>query len=214
MPLDPSLKLRPGLPSDVEAMADIFVDAFSGNPIGRTFFPRNAPSTHHFWIKTLAEEIHDPNTHFLIISDASDQPVAFAKWVAPLARGTPIPPMPAESEWPVDGNPKLAAAFFTNLWEMHKEIMADRPHWYLEIIVTRGADQGRGAGGLLMAWGANKADESGVEAYLDATPAGKPLYKNFGFVDVDTRSFFDDTYRHSFMLRKPLETSHGRGPAE
>lgn len=213
MPLDPYLKLRKGLPSDVPTMVDIFLDAFSGNTVGRTFFPRHAPSTQHFWTRTLTEEIHDPNAHFLIVSDASARPVAFAKWVAPLPRGTLVPPMPAESEWPVDGDPKLAAVFFQKLANMHDDIMVDRPHWYLEIMVTRGADQGRGAGGLMMAWGVKKADEDGVEAYLDATPEGKPLYEKFGFQNVVTWPFFDDTYRHSFMLRNPMEPGGKRGSA-
>lgn len=203
MPLDPFLKLRPGVPSDVATMVDIFLDAFSGTTIGQTFFPRHAASTRHFWTKALEEEIHDPNAHFLLVTDASDQSVAFAKWVAPLPRGTPAPPLPAASEWPADGDPNLATVFFKTLADRHEEIMANRPHWYLEMIATRGANQGRGAGGLMMAWGAKRADEDGVEAYLDATPEGKALYERFEFVDVDTWQFFNETYRHSFMLRKP-----------
>lgn len=42
MPLDPRLKLRPGLPSDVPAMVDMVLDAFSGNMVGQTFFPRHS----------------------------------------------------------------------------------------------------------------------------------------------------------------------------
>lgn len=203
MPHDLPLELRAGSPSDVPAMVDIFLDAFSGNTVGRTFFPRHAPSSRQFWTTLLTEEIHDPNAHFLILTNASDSPVAFAKWVAPLPRGTPTPPMPAESEWPLEGNPKLATVFFKKLAEMHEETMADRPHWYLELMVTRGADQGRGAGRSMMAWGVARADEDGVEAYLDATPEGKPLYVKFGFEDAATWPFFDETYRHSFMVRKP-----------
>lgn len=204
MPLDTSLKLRSGVSSDVPAMVDIFLDAFSGNTVGQAFFPRLAPSSREFWATMLAEEIHDPNAHFIIVTNALDHPVAFAKWVAPLPRGTPTPPLPADSAWPVDGDPELATVFFKKLGEMHVKIMGDRPHWYLEIIVTRGMDQGRGAGGLMMAWGAERADENCMEAYLDATPDGKPLYEKFGFVDVETWPFFDERYRHSFMVRKSL----------
>jgi len=34
----------------------------------------------------------------------------------------------------------------------------------------------------MMEWGVRKADELGLEAYIDATAEGKPLYENYGFV--------------------------------
>lgn len=89
--------------------------------------------------------------------------------------------------------------------------MTDRPHWYLEIMANRGADQGRGAGRAMMAWGAEKANGDGVEAYLDATPKGKALYEKYGFAEVETWPFFNETYRHSFMVREPERT---RGVSE
>ncbi|KAF3767143.1 acyl-CoA N-acyltransferase [Cryphonectria parasitica EP155] len=222
MPLDPTLKLRPGRPSDVPALADIFLDAFSGNPIGQNFFPRDTPSARSFWTNTLTEEIHDPKVNFLVVTatkdhaspssaDQDEQPIiAFAKWVRPLPPGTPQAPWPADDEWPADGDPPRAAVFFRKLAGMHEEIMGARAHWYLEIIVTRAAHQGRGAGAMLMQWGAERADREGVECYLDATPAGKPLYERFGFRDaVETWPFFDEQYRHSFMVRKPKGWQEG-----
>lgn len=206
MLLDPALKLRPGLSSDVPGMVRIFLDAFSCNAVGRTFFPQNSPSAIKFWTGALTEEMHDAHAHFLVVTDASDTPIAFAKWIAPLPSGTcPPPPPAAESDWPADGDPKLAVTFFKKLADTHESVMAGRPHWYLEMMVTRTRDQGRGAGGMMMRWGVGRADEERVACYLDATPEGKPLYERFGFGDaVETWSFFDERYRHSFMMRKPV----------
>lgn len=36
-----------------------------------------------------------------------------------------------------------------------------------------------------MNWGMAKADELGLEMFLDATPPGKPLYDSNGFVTVE-----------------------------
>lgn len=36
---------------------------------------------------------------------------------------------------------------------------------------------------MLLKWGCDMADKDGVSAYLDASKAGAPLYKKFGFVD-------------------------------
>lgn len=61
--------------------------------------------------------------------------------------------------------------------------MAERKHWYLEIIATRPEWQGKGAAGKLMRWGLEKADADGkgVETYLEASPVGKEVYEYFGF---------------------------------
>ncbi|PSR82534.1 acyl-CoA N-acyltransferase [Coniella lustricola] len=216
----PALKLRRGQESDVEAMVDIFLDAFSGNTVGRTLFPRDKTSARAFWRKALSEEIHDPNAHFLVITDTAttsgmnDQEtsiIAFAKWVNPLPHDAPAMPIPSEDEWPAEGNPKLAMVFFQKLADMHHSIMQNRRHWYLELIATRTAYQGRGAGAMMMTWGVQRADADCVECYLDATPDGKPLYGKWGFEDVDTCRFFDDVYIHSFMVRMVRGGKDGGG---
>ena len=40
----------------------------------------------------------------------------------------------------------------------------------------------RGIGKLLLQWGLVKADERGLETYIDATESGRPLYEGLGFV--------------------------------
>ena len=47
----------------------------------------------------------------------------------------------------------------------------------------------RGIGRLLMAWGVNKADEMGLESYIDATEAGIPLYEMCGYVKASRVDF-------------------------
>lgn len=63
--------------------------------------------------------------------------------------------------------------------------MKGRKHWYLEILATRPEYQGRGAGGQLLRWGIGRADEEETEAYLEASPDGKPIYEHLGFSEVD-----------------------------
>lgn len=211
MPSPSTLRLRPGSPADVEDMCETVLDAFSGNMVGRTFFPATSASARAFWLAALADEVHDHNARFVVVEEVTvaSPPalVAFAKWNAPLmvvGPGTLQQPPPLPDCWPADGDPALAAVFFGRLADMHEEIMGGRPHWYLEIIVTRSKYQGLGAGRMLMEWGVERADEEGAECYLDATPQGKQLYERFGFKTQASLCFFNDTYQHSFMIRKAL----------
>lgn len=49
---------------------------------------------------------------------------------------------------------------------------------------TREGHRKRGAGGMLVKWGADKAREAGVPAFLEASRAGQPLYEKFGFKKI------------------------------
>lgn len=51
------------------------------------------------------------------------------------------------------------------------------------MLATRPEHERRGAGSMLVQWGCDIADENGVPAYIDASKAGAPLYKKFGFED-------------------------------
>lgn len=54
----------------------------------------------------------------------------------------------------------------------------------LQICFTDPAYRGRGAGSLMMGWGVRKADEMGLDSFVEASEIGSHLYKKFGFVTV------------------------------
>lgn len=85
-----------------------------------------------------------------------------------------------------ESNPELFQGLF-KLFNKHKrEIMGTRPYYVLDTLVTHPDHHRRGAGGLLVQWGCDQADKKGVEAYLEASPMGKPLYERYGFKEVKT----------------------------
>ena len=84
--------------------------------------------------------------------------------------------------------------------------MGERRHWYLELLAARPEWQGKGVGSALLRWGLERADEEGVEAYLEASPAGKGLYEKMGFREVGrlvvpSREEGGEDFVECFMLR-------------
>ncbi|KAI1500855.1 acyl-CoA N-acyltransferase [Biscogniauxia marginata] len=63
--------------------------------------------------------------------------------------------------------------------------VAQKPHVYLFIIFTHPDYRRRGVSQQFLNWGMKKADELGLEIYLDSTPHGKPLYEVNGFTCLD-----------------------------
>ena len=55
----------------------------------------------------------------------------------------------------------------------------------LNILFTHPDYRRQGIANLMMEWGKKKANETGVEMWLDATIYGIPLYKKHGFVVVN-----------------------------
>jgi GNAT superfamily N-acetyltransferase len=56
------------------------------------------------------------------------------------------------------------------------------PHWYLEILGTEPAEQGKGIGGALMAPILERCDDEGLPAYLESSKERNvPYYERHGF---------------------------------
>jgi len=187
-----SLTLRKATSADVATLADIYFSAFTVDSISLLCFPRKNQAVYDWWFNMISEELSDSGANHLVVTTptsanpSQEEIVAWALWISPS-------PTPASSisapvtlpTWPAGCDILLANHFFSNLIQSRKRIMNPRPYWYLEIIATRPDCQGKGAAGKLLRWGLERADQQGVEAYLEASPAGKPIYEHFGFKEVE-----------------------------
>lgn len=96
------------------------------------------------------------------------------------------------------------------------DVMGKEAWIYLSLLVTREGFQRKGIGKQMMAWGLREADENQLPVYLEASPAGQPLYEKSGFVargrlPFDATPWTDtDALEHVLMVRskrKPVYTN-------
>ncbi|KAK5742168.1 hypothetical protein LTR17_003409 [Elasticomyces elasticus] len=59
----------------------------------------------------------------------------------------------------------------------------------LALLVTSSQHRRKGAGRLLVQWGLAMSDESGLPAYLQASEAGRRLYRHHGFAELGKVEF-------------------------
>ena len=77
----------------------------------------------------------------------------------------------------------------------------------LDILLTDPRHQRRGAGGMLLKWGVDLADQLNINAYLESSPMAHRLYASHGFEDIDEMVFdmgaWGGSGKHttSYMLR-------------
>jgi len=176
-----ALTLRKATLSDVATMTEIYFSAFNVDAISLLAFPRNNSTVYKWWFDNIVEDLADPYAHNLCITNPENKVIAWAKWASP----SPKPLSIDLPQWPEGSDVAIANHFFGNLFTRRKRIMGERKHWYLECIATSPGWQGKGAAGKLIRWGLEKVDEEGVEAYLEASPDGKPIYEHFGFGEVE-----------------------------
>ncbi|KAI1452866.1 acyl-CoA N-acyltransferase [Annulohypoxylon moriforme] len=198
-----SIQIRKATDSDIPAIIDTYFDAFRDHPLTlKAFFP-GSESVKRWWTETIGDDLRDPSTHYLVVTDsASADPeriVAFGKWRQWLTSTTP--PVSPTPSWPEGADVALLEKFFSTIDQKHKDILQDRPHWYLDILGVRKEVQGKGIGSQLVKWGVAKADEVGIEAFLAASPAGAPMYQKHGFEIHSTVPMGENGRVETFMLR-------------
>jgi GNAT superfamily N-acetyltransferase len=80
-------------------------------------------------------------------------------------------------------NKEQFAAIMKTLTDLAIETMGTAPYYFLSLLFTHPDHYRRGVGRLLTRWGTEKADENGLDCYIESSVEGKPLYVREGFVE-------------------------------
>ncbi|KAJ8105806.1 hypothetical protein OPT61_g9958 [Boeremia exigua] len=132
--------------------------------------------------------------------------IASAKWhVYKTAEDTQVPTK--KLEFGPGTNSEACTLFFGGMMQKKKKIMGTRPYLYLHMLHTDPEYQGRGAGGALLEWGKDKADELGLPIYLESSTKGHKFYRKHGFKDIevleiDFTPYGGSVHRQPLMMRE------------
>ncbi|KAF2257768.1 acyl-CoA N-acyltransferase [Lojkania enalia] len=199
---DPNLSISPLTDQDIPTYVSIRHETFipTVNKVLYSRQPSPSPETFQGIAEGVRKGLNDGIIYLKCVDDSSGEMIAGARWQylrskvpseefdeSGKVRRRPweevedslkIPEMYSESD------ERVWNGFFGGLAEGKRRVMGDRPYYVLDTLVTHPDHHRRGAGTLLTAWGCDRADEKGIEVYLEASPMGKPLYERFGFQEV------------------------------
>ncbi|RHZ61797.1 putative GNAT family acetyltransferase [Aspergillus thermomutatus] len=175
-------------PELIRALWEAFENPYQG--IVRLFFPihnNDREGSLKACIQGQLEEYHQQQPHVTwikIVDTEANKIAAAAKWY--FYRENPYAKQegPIVAEWFPEGLTREFATEAVRQFEHPREQMARRPHAFLHIAFALPEYRGQGLGHLFMRWGVGKADAMGLEAWLDASEFGEPLYKKYGFRKV------------------------------
>ncbi|PYI05940.1 hypothetical protein BO78DRAFT_139068 [Aspergillus sclerotiicarbonarius CBS 121057] len=126
------------------------------------------------------------NTYLLITEEATNKPVAYTWWAHNKGQ--------TKAQWdegyanryrPPTMNGALMDATGGVRYLKRAELLGEKDFFQLKELYVLPESQRQGLGGLLVAWGVQKADELGLPAYTEASPEGLGLYLRHGFREVD-----------------------------
>lgn len=93
-----------------------------------------------------------------------------------------------------------------DIWNGYIRSIRGKKHIYLRRVVVLPQYQRQGIATKLLRWGAEYSDREGIVGWLNARPAGLPMYRKAGWVPVNTVSYsLPDVHVAPVvqMLRKP-----------
>jgi len=91
-----------------------------------------------------------------------------------------------------------------------KEILGEDEQrvWYLASLAVDPEFKGKGIASKLVQWGVDKAEEAGLPAYLESSPAAVGVYRRVGFKELRKLRVIksDESHFLTIMLRTPGST--------
>ncbi|RYP33590.1 hypothetical protein DL767_004705 [Monosporascus sp. MG133] len=216
--LSPSFIMARPTEADIEAMADVYFEAFELDR-GNTYWWSPDRAAQLAWSRRRVErKMRDPSVrHFKITDVASGDLVAWARWNVPEGKEAVFGAVadatataPAVTDYPEGADPELCRGFFDAVDGMQKKWDA-KSMLGLSVLCTSPKYFKRGAAKALLTPMLEIADAEGLRTILEATATGKPLYEKLGFREVDALKFdlsqltkdMDGIYELTIMIREP-----------
>ncbi|KAF7552850.1 hypothetical protein G7Z17_g4039 [Cylindrodendrum hubeiense] len=127
----------------------------------------------------------DPASYWAKVVDDKGTIVGACLWKIYPTNPFEKPDDHSEVDWYPEGEARDYVSKCLEQFDAPRRKMGARPQVYLNIIYTHPDYRRQGVADLILTWGKQKADEMGVEMWLDATEYGVPAYKKHGFTVVN-----------------------------
>jgi GNAT superfamily N-acetyltransferase len=188
------LTVRPLEEADIESSLRVQYAAFRIPGLGTLLSPNPEPSPEFIAGSTQSRlETMRTNTaaRFMVVEDTDTNfVIAGAHWDLFRTERTAqqVDELCHKSAPPPEANAAAWTAFFGHFAESRRKL-GTKPIAILHTLVTDPKHQKRGAGKLLMQKFVEDIDKVGLEAYLEASEIGRPLYVKFGFQPIFEKRF-------------------------
>ncbi|KUJ20317.1 acyl-CoA N-acyltransferase [Mollisia scopiformis] len=189
---------------DVPAMIQVYLSSFASDYFGQFVFPKATISDEerHRWLTYRFTTLFTKREvrSFKITENSTGKMAAFLRWTFPIVlteeEQLERKKEKAEKErvmketghdptWPRGANLALTEEKFGGLERMMDKYVDKKEMYVANLLGTDPAYQRKGLASRLLKHVLDMADREGRKVYIEATPAGHPVYLKLGFKDVD-----------------------------
>jgi GNAT superfamily N-acetyltransferase len=172
-------EVREATRDDLPQIATSLADAFWDDPVTTFALPEGSPQRERRLQIFMRAGAKGALKHRSVFATHDIGAVAVWKppghWKVPVTEM--LPAMPSLL-YALRGRARLAMGMLTEIEKQHPT----EPHWYLEILGTQKASQGKGFGSAVIAPVLERCDDEGTPAYLESSKESNiPFYERHGF---------------------------------
>ncbi|KAF4626960.1 hypothetical protein G7Y89_g11196 [Cudoniella acicularis] len=132
-----------------------------------------------------SHHVDDLTSKWVYVTDESGEVFSGAHWifheVSTYLNGAPT----IDATWHPEGEGRKFASHVVNQVYGSRGQRLRRPHAQLDMMFTHPKQRRKGYGSMLMKWGMDRAEEMGLEVYVEASEEGSFLYYQFGLRTID-----------------------------
>ncbi|EIN09816.1 hypothetical protein PUNSTDRAFT_133588 [Punctularia strigosozonata HHB-11173 SS5] len=178
-----------GTDDELDVYAGVNAAAFNG-PVIHALFPGLATDPEGYYAYRKAANLKafkDPNLYWgKVTRTDTGEVVAVGRWSYHDGKYAPEPASADEGPQPQweGANDAFCELFFGTLDRHHQANVGDRPHYVLQMLGTKPEYQGRGAISPIIRHVLDEAKRNNLPTYIEASPAGLPVYKHFGWKEL------------------------------
>ncbi|KAF7139681.1 hypothetical protein CNMCM5793_007332 [Aspergillus hiratsukae] len=213
-----NMTIRYATETDAPAIAKLNIICFQHTPFSRNVYRGiDQLSAIPMKLARCYDKLSDPKMHLLVATDpTTNQILGCARWVIPAPEGQRSEIVLSDEARAMAAAPARPAGMNVAVYEAGLKLLEETRGRHvreddivLEFLVTHPEHQGKGVGKALLDWGVRIADEKKARMYLEATPEGYPLYRKYGWRDVEDLVMDLSLYggegeaRYAVMTREP-----------
>ncbi|TVY85359.1 hypothetical protein LSUE1_G000304 [Lachnellula suecica] len=200
----PNFILSPCTPADVPGMVEVYLSAFEKDNFSLYCLPRAAIPAEEWdrWLTARFTKLfNSPEIRCFKITDSNNnnRQAAFARWAFPYTPSEEKRRVKAEEEketerlkeqgidtrWPNGANLEVCDLKFGPLDSCREKTINEEETFVCHLLCVHQDYWRQGLGGMLLRDVLALADDQGAQAWIEATPAGRPLYAKLGFKEVN-----------------------------
>ncbi|KAF3057435.1 Acyl-CoA N-acyltransferases (Nat) [Daldinia childiae] len=156
-------------------------EAYS-NPFNGVFELTKGTSPEEACARQLVWHKIQPGSHWVYVTDESTgEVIGGTRYIIYETNPYAVEQPARKASWLPEGPLRQVGDHLLACLGKHRPVLMNKPHILISLCFVHSAHRKRGAASLMLEWGTQKADELGLESFVESTEMARRTYEKQGF---------------------------------